>query len=130
MGRVRRSDRPKTSQPMPPARTHTVAVSRAQTMCDGPEDEEDICPVCEGECTCNNVVESITASSFAEFNRQQQAKPTNSTKSSHTSSSSSASTSTPTSATTSSNPTKFTSALPAGFRPSSSKGTPSSYATA
>ncbi|KAG9103693.1 hypothetical protein FRC06_008810 [Ceratobasidium sp. 370] len=132
MGRVRRADRPKTSQPMPPARAHTVAVSRTHAACDGPEDEEDICPVCEGECTCNNVVESVTASSFAEFNRQQQAKSNNLNSSSHTSTNSDPSTSNTTSATTSSNPTKFPSALPAGFRPSSSKGLPrpSSYATA
>ncbi|QRW16991.1 hypothetical protein RhiXN_04993 [Rhizoctonia solani] len=35
-------------------------------------EDEDICPVCEGECTCNNITESVTAYSFEEFNRQQQ----------------------------------------------------------
>ncbi|KAG8745002.1 hypothetical protein FRC10_009110 [Ceratobasidium sp. 414] len=117
---------------MPPARAHTVAVSRTHTVLDGPEDEEDICPVCEGECTCNNVVESVTASSFAEFNRQAQAKSNTLNLPPHTSTNSSPSTSNTTSATTSSNPTKFPSALPAGFRPSLSKGLPrlSSYATA
>ncbi|KAG9088548.1 hypothetical protein FS749_002073, partial [Ceratobasidium sp. UAMH 11750] len=131
MGRVR-ADRPKTSQPMPPARAHTVAISRAHAAYDGPEDEEDICPVCEGECTCNNVVESVTASSFAEFNRNEQAKSNVLNPSSRTSTNSSPSTSITPSATTGSNLTKFPSALPVGFRPSSSKGLPrpSSYATA
>ncbi|EUC59068.1 hypothetical protein RSOL_296300 [Rhizoctonia solani AG-3 Rhs1AP] len=72
-------------------------------------EDEDICPVCEGECTCNNVTESITAYSFEEFNRQQQQSVAS------------------TSAATSS---KITPALPKGFRPSSSKGIgPASYAT-
>ncbi|CAE6482000.1 unnamed protein product [Rhizoctonia solani] len=73
-------------------------------------EDEDICPVCEGECTCNNITESVTAYSFEEFNRQQQQSKAAST-----------------SAATSS---KIMPALPKGFRPSSSKGLgPASYAT-
>ncbi|KAJ1306674.1 hypothetical protein OPQ81_007668 [Rhizoctonia solani] len=72
-------------------------------------EDEDICPVCEVECTCN-VTESVTAYSFEEFNRQQQQS-----KAAYSSAASSS---------------KITSALPKGFRPSSSKGLGSaSYAT-
>ncbi|QRW02906.1 hypothetical protein RhiLY_01905 [Ceratobasidium sp. AG-Ba] len=102
-------------------------------MYDAAEDEEDICPVCEVECTCNNVVESVTASNFAEFSRKVQQKSNTSKPPSHTSTNSNTNASTSTNAPTASNPSNFISALPAGFRPSSTKGLPrppSSYATA
>ncbi|CAE7224790.1 unnamed protein product [Rhizoctonia solani] len=66
-------------------------------------EDEDICPVCEGECTCNNITESITAYSFEEFSRRQQQSKASAGASS-----------------------KIPPALPKGFRPSSGS---ASYAT-